>query len=522
MSLVVMQSLYCPGCGAPLDPGEQTRLKCEYCDSVLQIQHRRVQQTEAPTEQRTDLDLADLPLSELFSSETGRFELSVLEQQVPGTKPDGFFPLPLADGRFALVYLRLIDDNGKTKMGDLPALTQVVQSSLEDEEDPGLAAYQALETLSNRSFDGKLEVAIALFSPNRSSVTVYNAGCQSSLWWVSSEEGRVIDLFRSYPALERKMLRQSTDHFSNCPPCYLASNDLFILVSAAYAGRGGSSYANGTRSLLESLNQHLGEHPLRVVTLAKNAYWEGLSPSAKQEPLSGNLRVAAVRALAPSSLNIPDLEQRIQCFDFGPFETIFYTSPNESLAFHPLHDERGCYIWIEGQDEETVARMTQAVLEVLDREHHGDNENPREAGRQALALLSGSSCRILVLQLFPKWGRAKWFRSGWHQPLCLGPRGLKDFTRAQMFDEGGEASLDERSRLLFNGSLPLSGDAPDAQELARNWHGGKASALYDTLFAHWRTTKGERALAKIAQAVLADRPDASLSGLALLTRRDSV
>ena len=520
MSIVILNSLYCPGCGAPLDPGEQTRFRCEYCNSVLQVHHRRIQQTEAPTDNPSGLDLPQLPLSELSSSDSGRFELSVLEQAMPGSDPDGFFPLPLAQGRFALIYLRLIDEKGKTKIGDLPALTQVVRESLEDEEDPGLAAYHALESLFQRPFDGKLEVAIALFSPNRSSVTVYNAGCQSSLWWVSSEEGRVIDLFRAYPPLERKMLRQANDHFSNCPPCYLASNDLFVLVSAAYAGRGGGPYANGTRSLLDSLNQHLGEHPLRVVTLAKNAYWENLSPAAKDKPLSGHLRVAAVRALPPPNSAPLGLEDRFRTFNFGPFETVFLSSPGESLSFHTLHDNRGCFIWTDTQDEPTVDRMTQAVLEVLDRRDHGDNENPREAGRRALAQLENPQVRLLVLQLFPQWGRVKWFRSSWHQPLGLGPRGLKDVARAQMFDGGGEASLDERARMLFTGDLPLAGEAPDAQELARQWHGGKASALYDTLFAHWRTTKGERALSKIAQAVRADCPNATLSGLALVTRRE--
>ena len=87
-----------------------------------------------------------------------------------------------------------------------------------------------------------------------------------------------------------------------------------------------------------------------------------------------------------------------------------------------------------------------------------------------------------------------------------------------MFDEGGEATVDPKARLLFPGSLPLAGPAPDAEELARQWYGGKSSALYDALFAHWRTTKGERALSKLAAATLADRPEASLSGLALLTR----
>ena len=87
-----------------------------------------------------------------------------------------------------------------------------------------------------------------------------------------------------------------------------------------------------------------------------------------------------------------------------------------------------------------------------------------------------------------------------------------------MFDEGGEASLDPRARMLFTGDLALAGPAADAAELARQWHGGKASALYDALFTHWRTTKGQVALKKLAAAACADRPGPRPSGLALLTR----
>lgn len=518
MSLVTIRALFCPGCGAPLDPGEQTQLRCAYCDSVLRIQQQRVSQTETSSSQLSALDLSSLPLAELFSSETGRFELSVLEQTVPGTHPDRFTPLGLSGGRFALVNFRLIDEKGRTVPGDLDLLAETVKTVLEEEEDPGLAAYQALEVLTQGTFEGRLEIAIALFCPERSSVTAYNAGCQNSLWWVSSEEGRVIDVFRGYPALERKMLRQANDHFSNCAPCYLATNDLIVTVSAAYAGRGGGSYTDGTRALLDSLNHHLGEHPLRVVTLAKNAYWEKLSPAGKEKPLSGPLRVAAVRAVSPRAPVSEDFSESLQRMEYGSFEAVFLTSPSQSLALHPLHDERCCILWVEGASAQTVNEMTAAVLDVLDRRDHGDNENPREAGRRALARANGESVRLLVLQLFPQWGRAKWFRAGWHQPLCLGPRGTKDVARAQMFDEGGEASLDSRARMLFTGDLPLAGPAADAAELARQWHGGKASALYDALFSHWRTTKGQVALKKLATAACADRPGPRPSGLALVTR----
>lgn len=57
MSLVTIRALFCPGCGAPLDPGEQTQLRCAYCDSVLRIQQQRVSQTETSSTQLSALDL---------------------------------------------------------------------------------------------------------------------------------------------------------------------------------------------------------------------------------------------------------------------------------------------------------------------------------------------------------------------------------------------------------------------------------------------------------------------------------
>jgi hypothetical protein len=514
-----VRAFYCPGCGAPVDPASQTRFACGYCGSILEINPRKIIQVRISESQATELEIEELPPATLLCSETGRFELSILEQEIPGTLPDGFFPLVLPEGRFALVYLRLIDDKKRSKGGDLEGLCQLVQESLQQEEDPGLAAYHALEHLSRGPYDGKLEVAILLFRPARSTVVVYNAGCQSSLWWVSGEEGRVIDVFGSYPALERKMLRQASDHFSNSPPCYLAADDLVVAVSAAYAGRGGGPYSDGIRSLLESLDEHIGEHPLRVVTLAKNRYWQNLAPAAREEPLAGPLRVAAVRALAPPWPASPAPLGEIRKVEVPGFEFAAHLSPQESLELFPLHDDRFCLVWIDRQSLQPgmAESMTEAILAVLDRPDHGDNENPREAGRQAFAR-TGQPCTMLVLQLFPKWGRAKWFRRGWWQPLCLGPRGFNDPAGAQMFDEGGEASVYPRARMLFTGSLPLERHAHLAGDLAQQWYGGKASALYSALFAHWRTSSSEQALEKLLRAAQADRPEADLKGTALLTR----
>ncbi len=527
MSILAIRAFYCPACGAPLDPGEATRTTCGYCGSVLEIQRRQVTQTQRPDSGAAPSEGPPLPLASLISVQTGRFELSIMEQLVPNTPPDGFFPLVLPDERFALAFLRLVDENNKTKVGDLDSLCRVITQSLSDEEDPGLAAFQALEHLSESTFLGRLEVAIMLFSPDRSKVTVYNAGCPGSIWWVSSEDGRVIDLFRAYPPLEKKMLRLSNDHFSNAPPCYLAADDLIVAVSAAYVGRGEDSYSDGSRVLIESLNANLGEHPLRVVTLAKNSYWESLPPAALETPPSGALRVAAVRALAPASAHDLPQATTVKCVEFENYEASFLLTGTEHLALHPLHDGRACFLLLKADalNAEEIERITKAVLEVLDRRDHGDNENPREAGRQALAQIE-RSCSILVLQVIPKYGRVKWFRAGWGQPICLGPRGMADSDFAQKFDGGGEASTAPRARLFFPGNLPFEGPQTGTKDVGESWYGGKASALYGALFSHWRTTDTSKALRKLLLAALGDTldnagslpPGTDLSGSLLLTR----
>lgn len=520
MSILSVRAVYCPACGAPLDPGEATRMTCGYCGSVLEIQHRKITQTQRPEPELGGRETHPLPLADLISTQTGRFELSILEQVVPNTPPDGFFPLTLQGGRFALAFLRLVDEKDKTKFGDLDQLCEVSKESLSDEEDPGLAAYQALEHLSETPFVGRLEIAIMLFSPDRSMVTVYNAGCPGSVWWVSSEEGRGVDLFRAYPPLEKKMLRLANDHFSNSEPCYLAADDLIVAVSAAYVGRGGGSYSNGSGPLIQSLNSNLGEHPLRVVTLAKNSYWDSLPPAALEEPPSGTLRVAAVRALAPKPAQELSQNAKLESLEFANFEASFLLTGCEHLALHPLHDDRACYLLLKADDLHSaeIERMTQAVLGVLDRRDHGDNENPREAGRQALIQID-RPCSILVLQVIPKYGRVKWFRAGWPQPICLGPRGLADSDFAQKFDEGGEASTAVRSRLFFPGDLPFEGPVAGTKAVGEIWHGGKASALYGALFAHWRTSNTSKALKKFLLAAMGDVPGRlDLSGSVLLTR----
>jgi hypothetical protein len=111
----------------------------------------------------------------------------------------------------------------------------------------------------------------------------------------------------------------------------------------------------------------------------------------------------------------------------------------------------------------------------------------------------------------------KHFRGGWKQPLGLGPRGVRDGSGGQQFDEGGEATVNEGSRLFFPGGLAYEGQHGSAESFATVWNGGKASRLYEAFTLHWKTKKTRAALEKLVRAAASDLPDADLTGLALVT-----
>jgi DNA-directed RNA polymerase subunit RPC12/RpoP len=513
--VITVKRIFCPACGAPIRGDQSGTVSCDYCSSTLMVEARRV--SERPKVEHK-VEPTGPPPSTLSSEDIGRFEVSLLEQVAPDTVQDGFSTLALPEGRFALIFLRLADLDSKTMEADYSNYCRALVDSLSRHEDPGLAAFELLEHLSQELHDFRLEITITLFNPQDCSVTAYNAGSQRSVYWVSAEEGRVIDVFRSYPALERKMLRMSKDHFSNSSPIYLSASDLVVGVSAAFAGRGGGPYSDGTGPLLNSLNDHLGEHPLKVVTLAKNAFWQKRSPAASEYPLSGTLRVAAVRAkasevgdqaMARATLRLAGREFEVcrQAMDTGHAEIL------------PLHGDREVFVWAHGADfrEEEYDTLKRSILQVLDRADHGDNENPRCAGRAAFEAV-GHSGRILVVLFLNAYGRAKWYRHGWAQPLGLGPRGLSDPPSSQMFDEGGEATVPEGTRLFFPGSIPFRKSPKTVLELAHTWYGGKASAFYGALFAHWRTPDGLSCLNQVLSAVRADVPEAALDGCCLVGR----
>ncbi|MGE0492185.1 MAG: hypothetical protein AB7S38_23440 [Vulcanimicrobiota bacterium] len=233
-----LHALYCPGCGAPINPGDAQQVTCSYCGSVLLVQRFSVRQT-SPGRSGEEIQ-SPLP-AELSQVVTGRFELSLLDQVVPGAGPEWFRPLDLGQGRFALAYLRLVDADGQSLARPSDDAFAVLTTSLQEDSDPGLAAYLLLEHLVRQGFRERVETAILLFEPARSSVVTYNAGCPGCLLWVSQEEGRTVSLGRAYEALEARMLRETRDYFSNSDRLTLAGDDLVVLVSAGYAGRGGGA-----------------------------------------------------------------------------------------------------------------------------------------------------------------------------------------------------------------------------------------------------------------------------------------
>jgi hypothetical protein len=456
------------------------------------------------------------PESRLSQWTAPRFELSLLEQ-VSELAPEAFLPLELPEDRFALVSLRIVDEKGRALERPLPL--EAIRQALEEEPDPGLAANRALEWCCEQAqgFPHRLEVAILLFCPQRATLAAYSAGCQGSLWWMSSEEGRCLDVSDGRGPLERRALREVSDHFRNSRTVHLAGGDLVVLVSAGYAGRGGGAYSGGLYGLTQALNEQLGEDPLRVVTLAKNAFWEKRAPAARDEPLAGPIRVAAVRALPPPEAAAPNAVL-LQRFGTRRYELALWAGPGDHLELVPLFDERWVLLWLsnDGLDvaPEQVAAAREAVLEVLDRPDHGDNENPREAGRRALQ--RAGALQLHVIQLFDRWNRVKYFRSGFRQALALGARGLRDPAGMQQFDEGGEVTVGPGERLFFPGRLSYPGDAPTAEALAERWPGGKASRLYQALADHWKTPRAAAALERLVRAALSDQPGAPAAGLGLV------
>ncbi|MFT3711864.1 MAG: hypothetical protein QM817_29850 [Archangium sp.] len=529
MRAVRIQALHCPSCGAPLDvPLGAERVTCGYCNTSLVIEAERVStRRQRPEPQRSGTEEDDeAPFQEpdatLWAKVYPRFELSIIEQKIPQAVPELFVGLELGDERFAFVSMRVVDKDGKPLTHDLSAPFEALRTSLEDDGDPGLAANLALETLCQKPFDARLECAVVLFEPRHMRVVSYAAGISSGLLWASGEEGRTITIDGHRGALERKMLRESADHFSNGRAVHLASKDLVLIPSAGFMGRGARGYSEGPRVLNDVANAQLGEEPLRVVTLAKNGFWAEFQRHRRSVTAPvGDVRIAAIRAISPPLVTSVPSEFVARSFRSRRFEVSVLARQVDALELVQLHSDRQMVVWVSpvngGLPEGAMQKAVAAIREVLDGDT-GDNDNPRLAGRNALSAmgLGENAVRLSVIQLLDAHERVKYFRHGWKQPVGLGPRGVRG-DGMQQFDEGGEATVHEGSRLFFPGELVFEGQHAQADSFATVWRGGKASRLYEALGAHWKTRKTEKALVALAQAALSDEPRGSVGGLALVT-----
>jgi hypothetical protein len=493
-----LRAFYCPCCGARLEPPRQRVVACEYCDARLQAEPESIVEDvsgETPTE---------FP-SELRQARHGRFEMSWLRQRVVDQELDVLHFSELGDGVGALVYLRRCDGKGVSQPGALPL--EPILESLGAYRDPGLAAHRGLEWLCEQpqGFSHHLECCICVLDSGRSVAQIYTAGTPRSLYWVSNELASVSDVGGYQPALERKMLLEARDHFSGQPDCALAAYDALVFVSAAYAGRGDGPYADGSGALSQELQNQLGEDPLRLVTLAKNAFWQKRAPAARDAVPGNSLHVVAVQARpseAAADFRMPALE----LLSSRKFETAAWNGPEDFYELLPLHGDRNVVVWASNDglpwSNEARGALREALLAVLDRKDHGDNENPREAGRRALEKVAMT--RLAVIQLLDCYGRVKYFRSGMPHPIYLAPRGHgQNASSIMAYDEGGEVTLDKGSRLLFLGRQ-LGAQALNLPSLAEHWPGGKASNLYWTLCKLWTTPPAAAALQKVLKAIAGD------------------
>lgn len=491
-----LRAFYCPCCGARLDPPGSRRVSCAYCDASLQAEPEFI--SDAPRPERREF------VCRLSQNRTERFEMSWLHQRVLEQELDLLHFAPLGPRHSALIYLRRTDSGGRSQAGVLPL--EPLLENLQAYRDPGLAAHQALEWLCQQpqGFQGRLECAICLFDEDRSRVTVYSAGCRDTIYWVSNEQASVTDLAGHQDALERKMLAEERDNFSNQKPCELAAMDTVVIVSAGYAGRGDGPYASGTWVLVEQLRQSLGEDPLRLVTLAKNAFWEKRSPAANESDPANSLHVVAVQARPkPPMAEVSDFP--LMSLASETLELTALSGVDDFLELLPLHDQRQVLVWASNDGlpwtPEQGQLLRQSVLEVLDRPQHGDNENPRVAGR--LAQQRVPLTQLVLILCLDRYRRVKYYRAGQPHPIFLAPRQGQHGSNIMAYDEGGEVTLESGARLLFV-NAPIKDQPLSMLELAAVWPGGKASLLHLTLTKLWTTPPGQAALQKVLAACVGD------------------
>lgn len=523
---VQLRHAFCPCCGARSDSIPQanaqvsSQLQCQYCDALLLVEPQEILWPNAPRSRpQTSSESGDLERSEwpcrLYAQATCDFEMSVVRQEL-GNQGEGageqFSCLSYEEGtKFAFVYLRIVDKSDGKVVPHYPLPIEAVDGCLSQHFDPGLAAYAALEYLcaSDLGFPYRLEISIALFDGQHCTLKFYGAGNCNSHYLLSRREGRLIEISgRHRQGLEKKQLHDDEAFANMSTPLWLDSQDRYLFLSASLAD--GPLY-----EVHEQLRDEVGEEPLALITRAKNAYWKKLRGLP-----TGPIVVAAVRALQPPLLETvaPVAQQQ---FATRCYQMTINCLAQDFVEIHPLHNNRHAVIWASrGPDleffEEDAQRLRQEILAVLDRPDHGDNENPRQAGRNALAAVD--CAHLLVVQIFDQWERVKYFRGGWAHPIYLGARGERG-GGIQAFDGGGEVTVEAGARLFFPGSLIQWGEPTRLEDFSRTLPRGYACRLHDALRTHWKIPDNRACLDSLQRAFASEVALRHIKDLALLSNR---
>lgn len=514
---------HCPHCGAVLTvPPGAARVDCGFCGVQLRVEPDRVTAPAQPARPEATAEEKGPPFAEpeavLRTVESPSIELSVLEQRVEGAPKALWRGLDLPQGRFALLELRTTDDEGHPVAGPLAALEEAVTQSLADDGDPGLAASVALELLPAAM---KLELGIAVVNPSDMTVLGYRAGVRDGWWWSSHDEGRSIQLDSNRPPLERRMLREARDHFSNASPIQLAAGDALLFLSAGALGRGDTErYPVGVRPLLDVANAQLGEHPLRLVTLIKNAFWEAKAESNWQRTTRpiGDVVVAAVRARARELVTTLPSGLRSVVHATGRFEVAQLLGESMHAELIPLTDDRAVVVTLTAErgaaGGQAFRRAAEAVRAVLNTEASSDSEDAvlaREKGLEA----AGAGHELTVVLLGEEHGVCRYALPRGRNALTCPDRANQ--STHQPVGQGGNAWLRDGGRLFLPSQLVLPLRTHDLAGLATSWPAGKCSRLYEALRFHWKSRSTERALQKTAFAVLTDSPGCDAAGIGLVT-----
>ncbi len=514
-----------------------SQLRCAYCDVPIAIAGQRAPRVPAAKrDPKKPPPFAPMSEATVREDAFGRFQLAVLRQPIWRDARETLRWVPIDSTRAALFLLRVVDP--KSKGSDrapredpalLDRLARVATDSLKARRDPGLAAKAALRTLTDSGQPGGLECFVAVFDAEKSVVTTYNAGCPGALVHASVEERRTIDASTDrHGVLERLLLQGEPEAFANGPQVQLAAGDAVVIVSAGIAGEG-QGWGHGSRAVHESLRATWpGGAPVTMARGVLDAFWAERDKGWRNEqPPVGDLFLVAVSVRSNLELRgdvTGDAPITTKTFESERFAVAVAPAPGAFVAWRPLKPGRRAtaFVWLEHPKAEALGeKVAEGVLEVLDKPDHGDNDNPRAAGRSGLraaGLYDDQAANLLVLWVGDQHGKVAFFTRGWRPPVDLLQRGERGGS-GQQFDEGGEHWPKGGGRLFFPGALPVPERAQHLDTLATLWPGGKASALYAACVHHEDEATAEDSLRALAKAARTDVPDASLAGLCVLTRK---